>query len=1162
MRALPEHPLLALACLVCSYNHKARRAMRRLAVSKHRRAHDLTRDEWVATARLLQTALRETGSLVELTLELFGSDGRAADTFVGVGAAPEEVEGPSLSPGGPVYAAVALSETEGSGLRVGMGVGADARPSLAPVAGTTPAGRWRTGTSVFHVFGAPSAIAPVTASRTPVRLDDGAAPVLLQLEAYARLANDAGAADKFVTAGDIAGHVLVGHAGAPKLRTRTMHEATKAAAVAASVHLANLEKSRGERPRLDATYQWAPQSGFVDMLATVLRDAAVLTHDSLVTTPLAPVLRHMGSMLTSLCSLHFAALAAMHAPFASRLESLAAHLYLRMTAACMRSVATGRWAGHGAPAPDLCLRLGLPQIGVLPPPPTLVTRALGLAVLGPGEGLLLPPAQPPLGAANTAAEHGDPAVFIAERWAAACETLHAVGFVCFHRERGSVSCGEQFSTAAELHSHLESACHHSAPPSGGFVTHPRLGSEIMTEKLARLSDEQREVALAIFRSGRHAWVSGVAGTGKSVVARAVVACGRALLGFEFVVFLHPTNMSAFATGDAAAATLYAAFGFGRPSNSITVAGLVAQALRDPAVRARFPGSMLIVIDEAGRVPWREMSALLEVVRILNIEFARVNGIAGRAQVVAFGDVGQLLDWTHGELTPPACDELPPNADLWLRTPLGSALNPLVFELKEVRRQEEADLVAALAACRLGERWAAGQPAYDFFNLHCSRRTPGNEAFLAADSGGREHVTLAALDAGYVTLVFTNDEVMQGNARLRTESRARANREHRPFVEVVSRAQDAHLRINDRARTCAVPAPLSEKARSGAPPVLHLWSGSAVILAKSVIARTTRGDDIKLPSGLQGHVEALAGHNVDTVCVTVRFRRSHLLPEDILHDFRAEWVDDPNEVTPGVVPTRLQVQLREGGFMTGHKAQSLGIDKVIVDCWNMRGSKALLYTCNSRSTSKRGLLIANINRGECWANTEAMDLVSTLAKRTSDELVADELVASTPLVARDVASFLAQTLRHAEHAASVALQVAGQGTADAATTADAIQAIALQRAREAREDARARARDRRRRRPTPSPQPARRSRPHLRRASGHLASSRSRTSSSGSRTSSTGSSTGSSSTGSSSSSSSSSSAGSSSSSSAGSSSSSSSTGSSSSSSRAAAAAPDAALDDSN
>jgi hypothetical protein len=267
----------------------------------------------------------------------------------------------------------------------------------------------------------------------------------------------------------------------------------------------------------------------------------------------------------------------------------------------------------------------------------------------------------------------------------------------------------------------------------------------------------------------------------------------------------------------------------------------------------------------------------------------------------------------------------------------------------------------------------------------------------------------------------------------------------------------------------------------------------VILAKSVIVTTARGD-IKLPSGLQGYVQELDGHDVETAVVTVRFRRSHLLPEDVVHDFRAEWVDDPNEFSSGMVPTRLQVQLREGGFMTGHKAQSLGIDKVIVDCWNMQSSKALLYTCNSRTTSKRGLLIANIERGQCWANSEAMAVVSTLAKRTRDELVANELVATTPLVVRDVASFLAQTLRHAEHAASVALQLAGRDAAEAATTADALQAIALQRSREARDEARARAGDRRRRRPTPSPPPERSSRRRLRLASGRLARAGSRSSS--------------------------------------------------------------------
>ena len=367
--ARAAHAHTPLRCASCSYNHKARHAIHRLAISRRLTAGMHRAEEWLEVAQHLQEKLREIGSLVELALELFGDDAAAADAFVGVGAAPEGVEGPDEH--APVYAAVALREVYGLGLRVGCAAAADPRASLAPRDGAPASSRWRTGQSIYHVFGTPGAIAPVTATRLPVRLADGESPVLIQLEAYARLANDAAAVDKYVAAGDIAGHVVVVEGGSPKLRTRTMHEATKAAAVAASVHLANLEKRGGELPRLDATYQLkgGPGTSFVSQLASMLRDVAVLTHDSLVTTPLQPVLRHMGSMLTSLCAQHLAALSAMNDPHATQLESLAVHLHLRKTAACMRAVATGRWAGQGAPGPKLCLPLGLPQMGVLPPPP-------------------------------------------------------------------------------------------------------------------------------------------------------------------------------------------------------------------------------------------------------------------------------------------------------------------------------------------------------------------------------------------------------------------------------------------------------------------------------------------------------------------------------------------------------------------------------------------------------------------------------------------------------------------------------------------------------------------------------------------------------------------------------------------------------------------------
>ena len=629
-----------------------------------------------------------------------------------------------------------------------------------------------------------------------------------------------------------------------------------------------------------------------------------------------------------------------------------------------------------------------------------------------------------------------------------------------------------FSTAAALHKHLEDRGHHSEPPRGGFAVQPRRGADMVDAELAAASGEQSRVVRDILRTGRHAWVGGVAGTGKSWVARALVSIGRALLGASAVAYLHPTNMSAYSTGDAAAATLYAAFGFGRPPDTLTVADLASQALRDASVRCRGAEWLLIVIDEGGRVPWRELSAMLDVVRTLNCELACVDGRAGRAQVVVLGDVGQLLDWTHTKLRDNAAAEAPPDAALWLRTALGDELDPLVFELTKVWRQQEADFVDALARNRSGEAWRPGQHAYDFFARHCSRTTEGNGRYLTTDGDGRERATLDAVDAGYVVLVATNREAAEGNAFLREEARRRALRAHEQFLELRLEALDAVLRLSDRKRigfhTCKV-----KDDGAGAPPVLHVASGLPVALTMSVrvtvVGPAGTLEEVKLPSGLQGRVTGIMGSNLDTAAITVRFPRTDLLPVDVEHTFRAEWVDDPNE-SNGCLPSRRQVQLREGGFLSIHKSQSLGLPRAIVDCYGIRGGAWItgsLYTANSRAFTKAGLLLANMLRGECVANTAAMAFVSERAARTRTELRAEELVRSTPLVARDVASFLAQTLRSTEQAACLALQVVGRRPEEGEEAAAGLAAIASAMAREraAQERARERlGRDRRRRRP--------------------------------------------------------------------------------------------------
>jgi len=69
-----------------------------------------------------------------------------------------------------------------------------------------------------------------------------------------------------------------------------------------------------------------------------------------------------------------------------------------------------------------------------------------------------------------------------------------------------------------------------------------------------VSDEQKAVILAILAAGTHSFVGGAAGTGKSVLGKALVACLRSLHGMDDVLYVATTIMSAYVTGDPEAST--------------------------------------------------------------------------------------------------------------------------------------------------------------------------------------------------------------------------------------------------------------------------------------------------------------------------------------------------------------------------------------------------------------------------------------------------------------------------------------------------------------------------------------------------------------------------------------------------------------------------------
>ena len=953
---------------------------------------------------------------------MFESDGNAADRYLGVGAVVNSVQGVF---DGDAFAAMSFAPTAHGGLQLGLegsaagtgeGAGTDSRepPSVQPRMNSR---KWYT--EKYWPFCTPTELSACTANRHVGVLGQLDLPAAVRLEFYHRFANDTAGTDAYRRAGDLLGYVKRSSAtDNVMLRVRSLQENTAVAAVYASNHLAQLEQGHGERPRLDATYKLPPNMSAQAAVEFALQDAVGLLRRGLVTTPLLPVLRYMSSTMCSLFAQHYGALRAVQAEGASQMQSLAAYLCLGQTAACLRNLSSGRLPGHGVPGAVLSAALGIPPAGALAPLPALVAQALGMAdTAAVGHRTLM-------GAHSFDRDVIDASAAIAARSVDAYARTHEVKFRCAYVYEGDGRvCEAYFPSCEALHAHLQEAAHHHDPPPGGYAAQAVSGAELVQRELRPLHDDQRLPILATIESGRHILVAGPAGTGKSVLGKALVSCLRLLNGPDSVLYLHPTTMSAHATGDAAATTMHAAAGFGVSANYDPIKELVRKSLANSRACGRIKSALTIVIDEFGRAPHREMSALLDIAQQVNPDKG-VDGRAGRVQIVCLGDVGQTLDWTTHTYTGLAKEEAP--KDMWLLAPLGKQLDFLAFELTNVRRQVDIPFVRHLALVREGQRWAPGEPAYDFFRDHCSPDLPHNQDLIWKDSNGIERVSLLAVERGYITLVATAAQATEANNLLRDEAKAKATRLRQPWQELHITAKDGKRRVLTGAISSVKDAPLGEPDGSGAPAQATFYVGQAVAVAKGTKATSTSGADVVLPSSLLGTVTKIEGSSLDDVVVTVHFPKSDVGPQ-VVAEFRAEQVDEPEEID-GFVDTRRMVQLRDGRFMTYHRAQSLGMDLLILDLINGGlWCAAIIYTGLSRARRLRGMIIINQQHGTVRANRRELAYVAQLVERTRHFLDARVLANGSVLVVRDVASFLATKLRCCDDAATLALQAVGTRT---------------------------------------------------------------------------------------------------------------------------------------
>jgi hypothetical protein len=323
---------------------------------------------------------RLIGSYAPLIYALFGSDPTGTTRlFMGMGTAAGIVH----AGGKPVYAANVAHIGVGGTLELGH---LRARYVELDAAGSSVAGEekkaYHFAKSLYPALGICAPLASSTVQRCfPL---DAPPPDTLRLavaECYSRSIRYMCGKRLLNDAGDIAGATTVDTEGRAITNLRLLESNTRAAAVYVAGELAALETD-GTLPRVDVTWYIPPNWSFSQALGTALQASARFFVDTLAAVPLDLAVNSMAVGVTSLFATHWANLHGAAARGLRDMDSLAVQLALRSSAALMRSLGTGRAAGHGSPPPVLASNLGTSVLNTLTPPVAAASRFLGISNAG------------------------------------------------------------------------------------------------------------------------------------------------------------------------------------------------------------------------------------------------------------------------------------------------------------------------------------------------------------------------------------------------------------------------------------------------------------------------------------------------------------------------------------------------------------------------------------------------------------------------------------------------------------------------------------------------------------------------------------------------------------------------------------------------------------
>lgn len=474
---------------------------------------------------------------------------------------------------------------------------------------------------------------------------------------------------------------------------------------------------------------------------------------------------------------------------------------------------------------------------------------------------------------------------------------------------------------------------------------------------AVLSVEQAE-ALDHIRKGRNVFVTGVAGTGKSLVLRRALRHLAGKYKPNQYVAVAPTGSTAIALGGQ---TLHSFAGIGVPKTWRDF----YRSKSKKTVAAQWRALRVLVLDEVSMVSGEFFDNLSHVVSEIRGDPRPFGGI----QLVVCGDFLQLspikprkgevdemvaailqehVDGDGTALNEPDIDGRSPeqqardllflNRGFCFQSVAWREANFEVVDLQQVFRQDNAEFVEILQQIRTGQ---VSAHTTNYLREKCERPLPPNEYGIRPTilhsknrNVARENMADLNLLPGDVVVYPAVDEVQ-------------------PAKGAGNWAEKA-LGSNQFFTTC-----MAEKE-------LHLKIGAQVMLIKNL------NDGSKLVNGSRGTVVGF--RNVS------KNKKDALILPGITKYPVVQFINGLQKVvTPGRFQsqlvglgtcTRTAIPLKLAWAITTHKAQGLTLDYVIADVGQVF-AEAQLYVALSRASDEKGLELRNFSRNRVRANPVAL-----------------------------------------------------------------------------------------------------------------------------------------------------------------------------------------------